>query len=57
MERKELLQKAKERLTNMNFEYEFYKALANKTNIIQYQTKAQRLEADIIELSDEISRF
>lgn len=57
MERKEILEKAKQRLMEMEFERRFYQMLFEKTNTIQYKTKVQRLEADIIELSNEISLF
>ena len=57
LSREEILNNAKERLMKMNFEYEFYKMLFNKTNTIQYKLRADRLEADIIELSNEISLF
>ena len=57
LSREEILNNAKERLMKMNFEYEFYKMLFNKTNTIQYKLRADRLEADIIELSIEINLF
>lgn len=57
MERKEILEKAKERLMQMEFERRFYDELFKKTNTVQYKIKVQRLEADIIELSNEISLF
>lgn len=57
MERKEILEKAKQRLMEMEFERKFYQMLFEKTNTIQYKTRVQRLEADIIELSNEISLF
>ena len=57
MERKEILEKAKQRLMEMEFERRFYQMLFDKTNTIQYKIKVQRLESDIIELSNEISLF
>lgn len=57
MERKEILEKAKQRLMEMEFERRFYQMLFEKTNTIQYKIKVQRLESDIIELSNEISLF
>ena len=57
MKKKEILEKANERLMEMEFERRFYEELYNKTNIIQYKIKVQRLEIDIIELSNEISLF
>ena len=57
MERKEILEKAKQRLMEMEFERRFYQMLYEKTNTIQYKIKVQRLESDIIELSNEISLF
>ena len=57
LERQEILEKAKERLMEMEFERKFYQMLYEKTNTIQYLINVQRLEADMVELSDEISLF
>ncbi len=57
MDREEILEKAKERLMQMEFERRFYQLLFEKTNTIQYKIKVERLEADILELSNEISLF
>ena len=62
MRRKQEFKKAnmhlkKQRLMEMEFERRFYQMLFDKTNTIQYKIKVQRLESDIIELSNEISLF
>ena len=57
MEKEEILNKAIERLKSMKFEKDFYSAICTKTKDFRYAMKIERLNADILELEEEIKLF
>lgn len=54
MEKKEILEKAKQRLEDMKFNLAFYKLIYEKNPIEQIKIKISRLKMDIIELENEL---